>query len=160
MTRTRAAYLVAAAIFALGVGATVHAVRATPAAMRRMQRKAADLEELRALERGRETLAAAIAAYDQLASKKARPVAELAERAGIAAKPAVRRRDPRPAAAGWVSSSLTVTFEDLPLSQLPAFIAEASAAGSQPPWQLVECSITALDQGRGRVVLTLEALER
>ena len=155
MNRTRLAFAAAAAVFALGLLVTVRSLKSTPMKIMRTRRKVGDLQELRELAGRHQSVVASLHMFDRLRAHSPRTLTEIGSD-----RPAVRRLGVKPAAGGWNVLTVTATFEDIPLARLSEFLHEATAAGNSPPWRLTECSITALDQGRGRAVLTLEALEK
>lgn len=159
MNKARVLYSAALLLFMLGLFVTYRALESTPQMKARMDRKLNDLRDLRHLAVQGQDVMGLLQKFEELGARLPRPLAEIADEAGVP-RPTTRRRDAKPAAGGWNLVTMTATFEDIPLANLSAFIREAGQVKGNPPWRLAECSINALDQGRGRAVLVLEALEK
>lgn len=150
---------IAAALAAAGVVATLLSVRALPADAGRLEQKVSDLGRLQALRDARSENGGAVQRYEQLPSKQAVPLDDLAGRILPGSRPSVRTRDYAAAGAGWVAHSVEVSFENARLADAARFAEEAE--NSRPPWRLLECSIAASGPapGYGRVSMVMEALE-
>ena len=159
MNRDKALHGVALAVLALGVALTVQSIRTTPQKVRQFKRKAADLVHLADLQRGRLRDQAAMGMFEKLSSKKPVSIAELAK-SYASLRPDIRLREAKPAAGDWVVRSADVTCEGAKLSDAALLI--LTLENQRPPWKLIECGITAGDQGAGygRASLVFEALEK
>lgn len=143
----------------IGVVLTVQSVRATPAALAQLQRRADDYARIQALGADAERARAVLRARAELGRDRAVPVDDLVMSAFPGLSPQVQPRDVRPVADGWLVRSVEVVLDDAPLSGVGKLSVEGAAL--RPPWRIAEVSITASDRpGHGRVSLLLEAIER
>ncbi|MBU0678565.1 MAG: hypothetical protein KJ626_10655 [Verrucomicrobia bacterium] len=157
---TRFAWIIAAAALLCAGGLTLRSWGIGREMKGRIARKAADLDTLRGLKAGSANERAAVATYEALSSKTVVPLRDVLSEAGVSDKAEIRERDARPVSSGWTLRRMDVIFDELPLKGLGAFLSVAEK--QRPPWQLVECHITASEKaGRdARVTLLMETLEK
>ncbi|MCX6997630.1 MAG: hypothetical protein NTV49_11220 [Kiritimatiellaeota bacterium] len=127
--------------------------------LRRIRRRAADLDQLRRLEAGWRSDQLAVQKFEDLRTHQPTPLAELAAKNIAGAPPAIRLRESIPAAAGWTLRRAAVKLDDVRMEDLTRLL--AAAESSRPPWRLAEFALTASDTaGAGRAMLVFEALEK
>lgn len=153
---------VALALCALGLLLTLRAIRLTPSGEDQIRRKLADLEQVRWLQAEQARREAAVAFFDRLPVKSPIPMRELVGRVIGGAPPALHAKEARRAVAGWVVRSVELTFDQIALPDISRLVLAARGEGDRPPWRLVDCQITASEQGPdyGRATLEFEALEK
>ncbi|HBA83400.1 MAG TPA: hypothetical protein DCZ95_04820 [Verrucomicrobia bacterium] len=143
-----------------GLLTTVFSLRSAPTLLKQISRRRADLTELQALRQERAGHRSALDLYEQLPTKKAVPLKDLAASAGLPPNPDIRWQDDIPAAEGWVLRAVDVRFESVRLADLARFLKLAQE--SRPPWRLRECALTAVGSAPGFALasLTMETLEK
>jgi heme exporter protein D len=151
---------IALASVILGLATMMYSLHATPALLKQISRRQADIAQLQSLQQQRAENRSAIQLYEQLSTKKAVPLKDLAASAGLPSAPEVRLRDDAPAAGGWIVRSADVQFESIRLADLAHFL--KIAQNSRPPWRLRECTLTAVGSapGEARASLAMETLEK
>jgi len=143
-----------------GLALTYGNIRATPAWVRQLVAKAAILHELRARERTHASnLAAAIRLEEERAYQPVR-LGSIFELSLPSARPDIRPLEGRELENGWSLRRSEVILQAVRLSELGGAL--QAAEDSRPPWRLVECAVSASDQGPGvgRVTLVMQALEK
>lgn len=151
----------AVAAAAAGLGCTVWTARAVPERLRRVERRETDLRGLEGLEADARALApyfAALAATTGGTPES--PEAILRRVAPGAVAPTVAAAAPEPLDDGWRFRRYTLSFADVPVDSISAFLSACESA--RPPWRASQVRIQALDPGstRARVALTLEGVDR
>lgn len=137
----RALWGAAAAAVGAGLALDMHALRITPAAWRRIERRVADLRELQGLRASLAEDRSARAFYEEHAAGEPTPVAELLRRVLPEAVAEVRAVAAPAAPAGWVRRRVEATVRNVPLEALGRFLYNAETG--RPPWRVVECHIVA-----------------
>ena len=154
-------WLAVAALLAVAAGTLLAIATLTGLSddLRRIRRRAADLDQLRRLEAGWRSDQQAVQTFESLRSHQPIPLAELAAKTITGAPPAIRLREAVPAAAGWTLRRAEVKLDDVRLEELTRLL--AAAEGGRPPWRLAEFALTASEAaGFGRAMLVFEALEK
>ncbi len=144
----------------LAILVTLASLRQWPmhrAGLRAKQERSSQLRDLaRDGERGR----AARKAFEAVKQPLPVGIDQLVNFFAKGAIPDIRNMDQENLDAGWVRRRAEVRFADITLEDLWMLLRQAES--QRPPWRLLEIEIQAssTDTGRGRVVLTIEALER
>lgn len=151
----------AVAAAAAGLGCTVWTARAVPERLRRVERRETDLRGIEGLEADARALAPYFAALAATTGGTAEsPEAILRRVAPGAGAPTVAAAAPEPLDDGWRFRRYTLSFADVPVDSISAFLSACESA--RPPWRASQVRIQALDPGstRARVALTLEGADR
>lgn len=148
-----------AVAFAAAGALTVYTARATPALVRQVERRHADLARLQDLA---QSAAADRAAIDAVAAAgaSAAPLADLVKSALPAVRADIQERETRALLENWHARRMDVMLEDVHLAEAGRLLATLEAG--RPPWRAVEWQITATEgaPGRGRATLLLEGLQQ
>jgi hypothetical protein len=151
-----------AAALAVAAGAvwTVSTLASRGATAARLDRRAAELQHLRAMESESVRRRAMIAALDRTGGGAPISVSTLVQNVLPGLSADVRAREPEAAASGWRARRVDVDLAGVPFERAAAFMSEAERC--QPPWRVIECSVRASRQGEGlgQVRLVLESLEK
>ena len=126
----------------------------------RLQRRLADLRQLRAMQA---TLAGhhnAIEAFEKIGAAYPVPLSGLVQTVLPDEAAEVRPHDPAPLIPGWTLNRAEVVFQSVRLERAAELIAKAES--QRPPWRVAECVITSIREGdgRGQVKLVLESIEK
>ena len=103
---------------------------------------------------------AALRAFKELPSPHPAPIADLLKDALPGQKYDTREPQSRPTVEGWAVRRIEISFADIQLKSLAAFLSRA--ATQKPPWMLKSCTIRALDPAgnSAQVTVELEALDK
>jgi hypothetical protein len=149
----------AALVAVVGLVMSVATVRATPQAMAKLERRAADYAKLQSLATDLDRAKAVLRARAAMGQDRAVPVQDLLMSAFPGTTPQIQPRETRALDDGWSARSVEVVLDDADLAGIGRLATDAASA--QPSWRIAECAITASDRaGHGRITLLLEAIER
>lgn len=147
-------------IFLAGILTTISALRQNAITRVRIQQKLETLSQLSAFQQNHDRHQQAMRVFEAASNSVPVVLASLASATVTNARPEIRERETRPLAESWMLKQMEVVFSEINLSQLPDLL--LAAEGQQPPWRLVECTLTSSRQADGlaRAVLILEAVEK
>lgn len=162
MTATARSYIVAIAALSFGLAAFIYELATLPRRVAYRSRKEADLAELARLAEKHAALQEAIRAFEQLPYRAPLPLTQLLQ-SFADLNGTVRAEPEQPintswSAIPWVLVRGTVTFDNARFDRVWDFIVHAGSAQNRPPWRLAEIHWSPSAPGRGRVIVTLEAL--
>lgn len=162
MTAAAKSYLAAIAVLIIGLVAFLYELGAMPRRVLSRRRKEADLAELARLQESHAARQAAGCAFEQLPYRTPLPLTRLLQ-SFTDLNATVRTEPEQPinttwSAIPWVLVRGTLTFENAPFDRVWDFIERAGSANGRPPWRLAEIHWSPSAQGRGQVIVTLEAL--
>ncbi|MBN1268706.1 MAG: hypothetical protein JXB04_03895 [Kiritimatiellae bacterium] len=156
---SRGLWIAAGIVLLAGLALTVQSVRGTPAAIHRIERKLADLQELTNLRLAASGAEEALRALDARSARELPALGDILRDTlpGVTAE--IRQAEAAPARAGWVVRRADVVFSNVALEGIGQFLYNAET--HEPPWRLVECHIAASSQAGtgGRLTLVMEGLE-
>ena len=147
-------------VIVAAAGLSLYAVRALGDCSVRLKEYVAYSSEARELEKVTTGSASAIRMFEALPDPHPVSLADLMKKSLAGDKYEITEQTAQPAIQGWIAQRRDVTLQDIQLSKLAAFLADAEAA--RPPWRMISCRIisTGPEGGTGRVSLTFEALEK
>lgn len=162
MTTTARSYIAAIAMLALGLAAFIYELATLPRRVSYRRRKETDLAELARLAENHAAPQEAIRAFEQLPYRTPLPLTQLLQ-SFADLNGTVRAEPEQPintswSAVPWVLVRGIVTFDNARFDRVWDFIARAGSAQDRPPWRLAEIHWAPSAQGRGQVIVTLEAL--
>lgn len=103
---------------------------------------------------------AAVRMFESLTNAHPLPIEQLLEKVLPGRNYESREPPPRKTLEGWTARQLEVTFGEIELTNLAAFVSHAESL--RPPWRVTACTVQVAPrtQGMARAVLTLEALDK
>ncbi len=146
-------------VWAAGILLTARSVQQVAMYRERLDRRAAEWEQLQRMNGQWRADREAVALFEALSSRQPEPLSELLKQTLPGLRADIRQRESRSTLPGWTLQRMDVMFDDITLLELGTWIERAES--QRPPWRITECSILISDRspGAARVTLVMEALE-
>lgn len=126
----------------------------------RLKTHATNMKELQRLQQLSHGTRTAVGAFERLENPHPVPIRQLLRDSIGDEDYSSQAPPPRPKIKGWLVRQMDISFKDIELSKVAAFLERAEA--QRPPWRLSRCVIhsSSASGGSGRVSFTLEALDK
>jgi hypothetical protein len=126
----------------------------------KLKTHAENIEKLQKLEHLSREARTAVRAFEQLPNPHPVPIRQLLRESIGDEKYNAQAPPPKSKIKGWLVQQMDISFTDIELSKVAAFLEKAEA--QRPPWRLARCIVhsSSAAGGSGRVSFTLEALDK
>ncbi|MCK5849384.1 MAG: hypothetical protein KAH23_00610 [Kiritimatiellae bacterium] len=152
-------WAVAAVAILVGVVMSISTVQAICDGSVMLKKKADNIEELRRIKKDIASYRLAKDRYDALSSKRPPPIKGILKASASGLKEEELRGSRERSVSGWTIRRYEMTFDDAEMGEVMTFVRKAESA--RPPWRLTKYVARASGgiPGRGRISLTMEAME-
>lgn len=156
----RPLWIAAALAVSLGIILMISTIVSLRKDRARLQDYADDMKQLLAEKRLSSEAKGAVQVFEQLANPHPAPIRKLLRNTVGDEDYSSQAPPPKQTINGWQVRQMEISFADIELGKVATFLAKAEA--QRPPWRLARCVIhsTSKAGGKGRVSLTLEALDK